>query len=197
MKLPNKGSRRANKQRKQRKPAVSKTTITQPAVTLDDPVMSDASPESESLQEVITPSAEATFELGRAIARTLTRAAIILLSGDLGAGKTVFTKGIAAGLGIDPADVTSPSFTLINVHTGRLKLYHIDLYRLESSGCAGLGLEEIFEDPDGVVVIEWAERLPWLPRRAVRVQIEYVDDNSRRILISPGIGNIHQEPAAW
>jgi len=146
-----------------------------------------ASPESEFLQEVITSSPEATFELGRRIARSLTGAATILVSGDLGAGKTVFAKGIAAGLGIDPADVTSPSFTLINVHTGRLKLYHIDLYRLESSGCAGLGLEEIFEDPQGVVVIEWAERLPWPPKPSVRVQFEYVDDNSRRILISGAV----------
>jgi tRNA threonylcarbamoyladenosine biosynthesis protein TsaE len=147
----------------------------------------DAAPESEFSQEVITSSPEATFELGRRIARSLTGAVTILVSGDLGAGKTVFAKGIAAGLGIDPADVTSPSFTLINVHTGRLKLYHIDLYRLEISGCAGLGLEEIFEDPQGVVVIEWAERLPWLPQPAVRVKIEYADDNSRRILISGAV----------
>jgi tRNA threonylcarbamoyladenosine biosynthesis protein TsaE len=132
----------------------------------------------------MTSSPEATFELGRTIAESLTRAATVLLSGDLGAGKTVFAKGIAAGLGIDPADVTSPSFTLINVHDGRLRLYHIDLYRLESAGCAGLGLEEIFEDPDGVVVIEWAERLRSLPQDAVRVQIESVDDESRRILIA-------------
>jgi tRNA threonylcarbamoyladenosine biosynthesis protein TsaE len=149
--------------------------------------------ESRFLQEIVTSSAEATFELGQTISRNLTGAATILLSGDLGAGKTVFAKGIAAGLGIEPADVTSPSFTIINVHSGRLKLYHIDLYRLDSSDCAGLGLEEIFEDPQGVVVIEWAERLPWPPRPAVRIQIEYVDEISRRIVVSGEIGKIHQE----
>jgi tRNA threonylcarbamoyladenosine biosynthesis protein TsaE len=146
------------------------------------------------LQEILTSSAEATFELGQTIAQNLTAAAAILLSGDLGAGKTVFAKGIAAGLGIDPADVTSPSFTLVNVHSGRLKLYHIDLYRLDSSACAGLGLEEIFEDPDGVIVIEWAERLPSPPPSAVRIQIEYVDDSSRRILISGANRKVSQEP---
>jgi len=185
VKHPKKDPGGVNKQGKPANSAVSRATLIESAATpeFDDPSVSDTSPESEFLQEVITSSAEETFELGRTIAQSLNGAAIILLSGNLGAGKTVFAKGIAAGLGIDPADVTSPSFTLINVHTGRLKLYHIDLYRLEGPGCAGLGLEEIFEDPVGVIVIEWAERLPWTPRPTLRVQIDYVDDSSRRILV--------------
>jgi len=135
---------------------------------------------------IVTSSPAETFEIGRTIAQNLTGPAIILLSGDLGAGKTVFAKGIAAGLEIEPAEVTSPSFTLVNVHQGRLRLYHIDLYRIEGSSCAGLGLEEIFEDPQGVTVIEWAERLPRAPQSALRIQIGYIDDRTRQIVISGG-----------
>jgi tRNA threonylcarbamoyladenosine biosynthesis protein TsaE len=108
---------------------------------------------------------------------------IFLLSGDLGAGKTVFTKGLAAGLGIDPAEVTSPSFTLVNVYDGRLRLYHIDLYRLDAAGCRGLGLEEIFES-QSVVVIEWAERLSFVPEGATEVELEYLGDEGRTVKIS-------------
>jgi len=103
------------------------------------------------------------------------------LSGDLGAGKTVFAKGLAAGLEIDPADVTSPSFTLINSYEGRLRLYHIDLYRLDAGACRELGLEEIFEDESAIVVIEWAERLSSKPEGATEVMIEYLSDSERRI----------------
>jgi tRNA threonylcarbamoyladenosine biosynthesis protein TsaE len=132
---------------------------------------------------LVSRSPEETFEIGRSIAADLKGPAVILLSGDLGAGKTLFAKGVAAGLDIDPIDVTSPSFTLVNVHEGRLRLYHIDLYRLESGGLAGLGLEEIYEDPRGVIVIEWSERLPQVPQGAIRVGIEYLTETSRKILI--------------
>lgn len=129
-------------------------------------------------------SAEETFELGRRIGEALEGRAILLLSGDLGAGKTVFAKGLAAGLDIDPLDVTSPSFTLINVHEGRLRLYHIDLYRLDHGAGAGLGLEEIFNEEKAVIVIEWAERLGSMPRPAIRVEINYSSDTEREISIS-------------
>ena len=111
--------------------------------------------------EFITRSAEETFDLAYRIGESLEGGEVFLLSGDLGAGKTVFTKGIAAGLEIDPADVTSPTFTLINAHAGRLRLFHLDLYRLaaESDLLFDLGLNEISEEPDVVLVIEWAERL--------------------------------------
>src|SRR5215471_1575810 len=94
-----------------------------------DPPEGTASKEPARISNTrsITRSAQETFQLGVWIGEALRGPAVFLLRGDLGAGKTVFAKGIAAGLGIDPADVTSPSFTLINVHTGRLKLYHIDL----------------------------------------------------------------------
>lgn len=112
-------------------------------------------------QELITHSAEETFELAYRLGEELTGGERFLLSGDLGAGKTVFAKGIAAGLEIDPADVNSPTFTLVNAHEGRLKFYHLDLYRLTEGSDAifDLGLSEMLEEPDAVVVIEWAERL--------------------------------------
>ena len=133
--------------------------------------------------EFETRSADQTFELGRRVGEQLNDRAVILLKGDLGAGKTVFAKGVAAGLGIDAADVTSPSFTLINVHEGRLRLYHIDLYRLESSSRIDLGIEEILEDERGVVMIEWAERLKFAPESSVEVEISYLSDSERVIVI--------------
>src|SRR5262249_23072117 len=134
--------------------------------------------------EYITRSDEETFDLGERIGEAITERVIFLLHGDLGAGKTVFSKGVAAGLGIDPIDVTSPTFTLITEYEGRLRLYHIDLYRLEAGATAELGLEEIFENPRAVVLIEWAERLGYVPDDAVDVTIEYVDVETRRITIT-------------
>lgn len=134
--------------------------------------------------ETITHSDEETFALGERIGEQLTGGAIFLLSGDLGAGKTVFAKGLASGLGIEPTDVTSPSFTLINEHEGRLKFFHIDLYRLDQQACVGLGLEEILEKNNAVVLIEWAERLGEVPADAITINIEYLSDTERRITIA-------------
>lgn len=111
-----------------------------------------------------TASAEETFDLGVRIGESLTTTTIILLEGDLGAGKTVMAKGLAAGIGIDPHEVTSPTFTLINQYdqpSGDFRLYHLDLYRL--SGDEGelreLGIDEICSEPQALVIIEWPERL--------------------------------------
>jgi tRNA threonylcarbamoyladenosine biosynthesis protein TsaE len=136
--------------------------------------------------ETITHSDEETFALGERIGEALTTGAIFLLSGDLGAGKTVFAKGLAAGLGIDPFEVTSPSFTLINEYAGRLKFFHIDLYRLDEQACVGLGLEEILETKDAVVLIEWAERLGYVPDGAIHINIDYLDDTERKITLNKG-----------
>jgi tRNA threonylcarbamoyladenosine biosynthesis protein TsaE len=133
--------------------------------------------------EFITHSPEETLALGRRIGEQLRGGEIFLLRGDLGAGKTIFAKGVAAGLGIDPADVTSPSFTLINTHEGRLLFFHIDLYRLDAGALRGLGLEEIFDDEKAVTVIEWAERLGLLPGRATLVEMFHVSTSERRIVI--------------
>ena len=132
--------------------------------------------------EFVTHSDLETFELGSRVAELISGRAIFLLHGDLGAGKTVFAKGLAAGLDIDPADVTSPSFTLINIHEGRLRFYHIDLYRLDPRACEELGLEEIF-DEDAVTAIEWAERVSAPPPDSIDVNIEYQTDSERRVTI--------------
>jgi tRNA threonylcarbamoyladenosine biosynthesis protein TsaE len=133
--------------------------------------------------EFITYSPEETFALARSIGEQLKGGEAFLLKGDLGAGKTIFAKGLAAGLGIVAADVTSPSFTLVNVHEGRLRFYHVDLYRLDAGVHQGLGLEEIFDDETAVIVIEWAERLSFVPARATLVEMLYIANTERRIVI--------------
>lgn len=133
----------------------------------------------------LTRSAEETFELGYEIGTSLNRRAIFLLDGELGAGKTVFAKGLAAGLDIDPSDVSSPTFTLVNEHEGRLTLIHLDLYRLPDGidAALGLGLEEILER-NAVVVIEWGEKLgDYFIPDSHQVKITTIDDQSREIKI--------------
>jgi tRNA threonylcarbamoyladenosine biosynthesis protein TsaE len=106
-----------------------------------------------------------TFALGESLGRELRGGEIVLLDGPLGAGKTMLVKGIAAALGIDQEEVTSPSFTLVNPHQGRLLVYHIDLYRLEAGASAAhaVDLDEVLTDEHAVVIIEWAERLGRYP----------------------------------
>ena len=126
-----------------------------------------------------------TIELGRSIAATLPKRAVVLLIGNLGAGKTTLAKGIISGLGAaEPEDVTSPTFTLIHEY-GEGRVYHIDLYRLDrAEQVATLGLDEIF-DREAVVLIEWGERFPQsLPADRIEIRIEPVDDDSRRIEIT-------------
>ena len=109
---------------------------------------------------------------------------VVLLSGELGAGKTAFVRGLARGLGADPEEVASPSFVLLTAYRGRLVLHHADLYRLRGDGDEGeLGLDEL-PGPGGVLAVEWAERLGearW-PRR-LRVSLEHAGDDVRRIRI--------------
>ena len=133
-------------------------------------------------------SPEETFEVGRRVGERLAGGEIILLSGLLGAGKTVFVKGLAAALGLDPAEVSSPSFTLVNRHEeGRLLLYHIDLYRLDegASSAHAVDLDELLSDERAVIVIEWAERMGRypLPSPIWRVRIEGDGEEARRIQI--------------
>ena len=110
---------------------------------------------------------------------------MLLLSGDLGAGKTTFVRGVAEGLGVAPSEVSSPTFTLIHEYRGgRLTLYHADLYRLEQAATEDLGLEELGVR-DGVLAIEWPDRLTHHIAGARLVKIELVDENSRRITITP------------
>ena len=128
-----------------------------------------------------------TFSLGKQIGAQLIGGEILLLSGPLGAGKTVFVKGIAAALGLDPAEVTSPTFTLVNPYSGRLALYHIDLYRLDEGASAAhaVDLDELLRDEQAVLVIEWAERLGGypLPGSVWRIMISGDGDDPRSISI--------------
>ena len=133
--------------------------------------------------EFTTHSPDETFEIGRRLGEQIKEPAIFLLSGELGAGKTLFTKGLGAGLGIDPSDITSPSFTLVNMHEGRMRLYHVDLYRLDDASSFELGMDEILEEGGAVTVIEWAERLGYRPWEAIEVNIESISENGRRIRI--------------
>ena len=135
-------------------------------------------------------SVEETFELGARLGAGLQGGEIILLDGPLGAGKTVFTKGLATSLGLDADEVTSPSFTLVNHYTeARLPFYHLDLYRLNAGASAAhaVDLDELLTDEQAVVVIEWAERMGRypLPSTAWRVQIDGDGDDPRRVSIKP------------
>jgi tRNA threonylcarbamoyladenosine biosynthesis protein TsaE len=135
-----------------------------------------------------TQNAEETFDLGRQLGAQLSGGEILLLAGPLGAGKTVFVKGLAAALDVDPEEVTSPSFTLVNPYAGRLPLFHLDLYRLDEGAAAAhaVDLEELLSDERAVVVIEWAERLGHypLPANVWRIAIAGDGDEPRKISVS-------------
>ena len=129
-----------------------------------------------------------TFDLGVRIGEQLRGGEILLLNGSLGAGKTVFVKGIAQALGVDEDDVSSPSFTLVNPYQGRLLLYHIDLYRLDEGASAAhaVDLDELLSDEQAVIIIEWAERMGRypLPPSVIHISINGDGDEPRRISIS-------------
>jgi tRNA threonylcarbamoyladenosine biosynthesis protein TsaE len=133
----------------------------------------------------ISHSPEETQTLGEAWGRAATSGLVIGLTGDLGAGKTQLAKGIARGLGVTDR-IHSPTFSLVNQYeSGRLRFFHLDLYRLETpEQIIAAGLEEYFH-PDGVTVIEWAERWPDAPMRFAsrfrRVRIETINETDRRI----------------
>lgn len=136
-------------------------------------------------QKYVSPAVKVTHQLGAALGRVLQRGDVIALQGDLGAGKTNFVQGIAQGLGITE-DVNSPTFILANEYPGgRLPLYHIDAYRVESAQEAvGFGLEDYLEG-DGVTIIEWAERVrAALPSDILWIELEYVSENERSLSIS-------------
>ena len=113
---------------------------------------------------------------------------VVLLHGNLGAGKTAFVRGLALGLGIKPEDVSSPTFTLVHEYRGgRLVLYHADLYRLERAATEDLGLEEMGVE-DGVLAIEWPDRLTHILPGAQHVHIDVVDEHTRRIQLAAAPG---------
>src|SRR6266478_7739470 len=138
--------------------------------------------------EWVSVNEQETFDLGVLIGKRLSGGEVILLNGPLGAGKTIFVKGIARALGLNEEDITSPSFTLVNLHQGRLLLYHLDLYRLGEGASAAhaVDLDEILSDEAAVVIIEWGERLGRypLPPDARRIEISGDGDEPRKISVS-------------
>jgi tRNA threonylcarbamoyladenosine biosynthesis protein TsaE len=142
-------------------------------------------------EEVITHSAEETTSWGRQFAARLKAPIVVLLSGDLGSGKTTLTKGIVSGLGAaSEEEVTSPTFTLVHVYgvsqRSGSKVHHVDLYRIENfHDFETLGMEDVFEKP-GVLIVEWAERFPLkAPWPQIRVRLEHLEGDTRRLTVLP------------
>lgn len=133
-------------------------------------------------EEIVTTTEEETSAVGARLAANLKAGDVVLLFGDLGAGKTAFVRGLAQGLGADPDDVSSPTFTLVQEYHARVVLYHVDLYRLEGREIDDLGLDELILG-DGVVAIEWAERWSGRPDDVIEVRIEDLGEEKRSIVV--------------
>ncbi|BAZ51097.1 tRNA (adenosine(37)-N6)-threonylcarbamoyltransferase complex ATPase subunit type 1 TsaE [Nostoc ellipsosporum NOK] len=137
--------------------------------------------------KIFLADAQATLRLGITLGQTLDAGTVILLEGDLGAGKTTLVQGIGQGLGI-AEPIVSPTFTLINEYTqGRLPLYHLDLYRLEPQEVVALNLDTYWEGVEvmpGIVAIEWAERMPYKPHSYLNLHLTYGDEGTRQAEIT-------------
>jgi tRNA threonylcarbamoyladenosine biosynthesis protein TsaE len=133
------------------------------------------------VSEHVTHSEGETAAVGRDLGRRLAAGAVVLLEGPLGAGKTAFARGLAEGLGCDPEDVSSPTFTIVQEYRGRVNLQHVDLYRLQPNEVDDLALEDLLEG--GVMAVEWAERWQRAPADAVRVTLEPMSGSRRRIRV--------------
>jgi len=136
-------------------------------------------------EEIITHSAEETIRWGREFAKRLKTPVLVLLTGDLGTGKTTLTKGIVSGLGVaSEDDVTSPSFTLVHVYGKQAKVFHADLYRIDTfHDFETLGMEDMFASP-AIAILEWSEKFPlkssW---PLIRIRLEHQGGDSRRITL--------------
>jgi tRNA threonylcarbamoyladenosine biosynthesis protein TsaE len=145
-----------------------------------------------AISEFVSCSSDETIAKGREIAAKLRPPVIVMMSGELGSGKTTLTKGIISGLGAArEEDVTSPTFTLVHVFHNHCKVYHADLYRIENfHDLESIGLEDAFDEP-AVVIIEWSERFTFQtnwPR--VEIHLEHAGGDQRRIAIS-GLNTAH------
>ncbi|MCL2426905.1 MAG: tRNA (adenosine(37)-N6)-threonylcarbamoyltransferase complex ATPase subunit type 1 TsaE [Oscillospiraceae bacterium] len=137
---------------------------------------------------IITNSEAETIQEGYKLGRSLSKGAVVALYGDLGAGKTAFTRGVAAGLGID-ASVSSPTFTIVNEYPGKIPLFHFDMYRLNNeSELFDIGWDDYLER-GGVCIVEWSENVPGaFPPDTIVVHLKYIDENTRQIEIdAPGM----------
>jgi len=136
-------------------------------------------------EEIITHTAEETIRWGREFSKRLKAPVLVLLTGDLGTGKTTLTKGIVSGLGVaNEDDVTSPTFTLVHVYGRPAEVYHADLYRIESlHDFETLGMEDMFTT-SSVAILEWSERFPLRsPWPEIRVHLEHLGGDARRITV--------------
>ena len=142
---------------------------------------------AESTVSVVSDSPTSTHVLARQVGSACRGGEVITLDGPLGAGKTTFTKGLAEGLGIDPRDVTSPTFLLMHELTGRLRLCHIDAYRVgDAEELIEIGAGDSFR-ADSVVVVEWADRVTgFLPADRLAVNLDYVEEETRRLEFRAG-----------
>jgi tRNA threonylcarbamoyladenosine biosynthesis protein TsaE len=139
-------------------------------------------------REIVTNSSEETVEQGRELGARISPPVLILLSGDLGAGKTTLTKGIVSGLGAAlEEEVTSPTFTLVHRYGRDARVYHVDLYRIDGPrDLETLGLEDLFAEP-AIVIVEWAEKLTLrIDWPIVRIHLEHAGNDTRRIAITDG-----------
>ena len=136
---------------------------------------------------IVTDTEQGTSAAGEQLSARLRPGDVVLLFGELGAGKTAFVRGLARGLGTGEDEVSSPTFTLIQEYShGRVPLYHVDLYRLEPPEIADLGLDELISG-DSVVAIEWADRWPDRPADAIEVTISHAGESHRTIdIVAPG-----------
>jgi tRNA threonylcarbamoyladenosine biosynthesis protein TsaE len=138
-------------------------------------------PRTRARTEHVSDSEAATGAVGESLARTLGAGDVVLLYGDLGAGKTAFVRGLARGLGANPDEVSSPTFTLVQEYAApAATLYHVDLYRLEPAEIDDIGLDDLVSG-DGIVAIEWADRWPGRPDDVTEVRIDS-DGEERRVI---------------
>jgi tRNA threonylcarbamoyladenosine biosynthesis protein TsaE len=128
-----------------------------------------------------TSSEAETTAAGRELGARLPPGSVVLLEGPLGAGKTAFTRGLAEGLGCDPDEVSSPTFTIVQEYRGRVTLQHVDLYRLAPDEVDDLALEELLEE--NVIAVEWPDRWRGAPADAIRVRIAAAGGDAREIVI--------------
>jgi tRNA threonylcarbamoyladenosine biosynthesis protein TsaE len=143
-----------------------------------------ASKTTEKTHVFFSNSPAATLRLGKRLGEKITRGGVIALVGELGCGKTLFTKGLCIGLGVSEKEVNSPTFAFVNEYRGRLPIYHVDLYRVDSIEVGfEIGMLDYFAQAEtGVVVLEWAEKvLPLLPEDYLRVQFEVLSPQKRRL----------------
>jgi tRNA threonylcarbamoyladenosine biosynthesis protein TsaE len=129
----------------------------------------------------VTASEAETAAIGGALAATLRPGMVVRVSGPLGAGKTAFVRGLAQGLGCDPSDVSSPTFTIVQEYPGPTRLQHVDLYRLSPAEVRDLALDDLLDD--AVMAVEWPDRWQDAPEDAIDVTIEVVGEGERRIVI--------------